>query len=129
MKDPDDDSDVRLLERGAPIDWTIPYDRFQWTNAVRDHVFQLFASPWVYLAESRTPKHRAMAKRMHLHNDLLHRLFYLVGFPREIWERVHEPSPPWRCAEPPRVGDGIYAPWPPLEWESNKARELWYWRL
>ncbi len=81
MKDRDDDSDVRRLERGGPIDWTIPYDRFQWTNAVREHVFRLFGQAWLYLSESRTPRYRAVAKRMHLHNDLLLRLFYLVGFP------------------------------------------------
>ena len=126
---PDDDSDLRALEAGPPIDWTISYDRFQWIAAVRDHVFHLFAEPWARLSASRNPRDRAMAKRMHQQNDCLHRLFALAGFPREIWMRVHAPSPPWRCAEPPPIGDGVYAPWPPLEWESFMDRERWWWRL
>jgi hypothetical protein len=123
--DPDGDADVRDLEAGPPIDWTLSYDRFPWMCALRNHIYQIVCAT----------DEPSIARRILDDYECTHRLLALVGFPRETWMSVPLPSPPWRCPEPPPIPRrGItlpdaYAPWPPLDWTSPIDRERWYWRL
>ncbi len=124
-------------ERDRPFDWTSPFERTVWALTLSDRIFAVYAEPYNKLRDSRTPKYRDIARQMFENLEKLNRVFTIAGVDEvQDWQRRTFPYPPWRRREPPALTWGdlgaqvdLYAPWPPLRWESQADLERWYWRL